>query len=64
MKEIIDFLKLYGVKGLIVLIVGVIFAFLVALLPSCSIAKSGISGDRVVDKNVKDSVHYELILEK
>lgn len=64
MEKIIEFLKTYGWKGLIVLIVGTIFAFLVAMLPSCSIAKSGISGDRVVEKNVKDSVHYEVFLEK
>lgn len=31
---------------------------------SCGVARSSVTGDRVVDKNVKDSTHYEVVLEK
>lgn len=31
---------------------------------SCNVARSTVSGNRVVDKNVKDSTHYEVTLEK
>lgn len=54
------FIKTYGVRGLIV----IVLLSIAALLLSCSVAGTAVSGDRVVDKNVKDSVHYEVILEK
>lgn len=31
---------------------------------SCSVAQGSVSGDRVVDKNVRDSTHYSVTLEK
>lgn len=61
MENIIEIVKKYGIKGIIIVVLLSIIAYLAT---ACGIAKSGISGDRVVDKNVKDSVHYEVILEK
>ena len=31
---------------------------------SCGIARSMVAGDRIVDKNVRDSTHYEVTLQK
>lgn len=31
---------------------------------SCNVARSAVSGDRVADKHIRDSTHYEVELKK
>ena len=65
MKDLIDKVKDLSWKQILAT------AFLVASLvgatmyfSSCNVVRSSLSGDRVVDKNVRDSTHYEVELQK
>lgn len=65
MKDILNYVKNLSWQQIIstaILVIAIAFASF--YFTSCGIAKSAVSGDRVVDKNVRDSVHYEVTLEK
>lgn len=52
------------VSKILFLIASVCIVAMLLFSSSCGVARTGISGNRVVDKNVKDSTHYEVVLEK
>lgn len=62
-----DFVKnfLYSASWQKILAAAVLVAVLAAatfLLASCNVARASLSGDR--DKTVRDSTHYEIVVEK
>lgn len=65
MEKLLEFLKTATWQKILATAV---LAFILGLVSfyfcSCGIARSAVSGDRVVDKNVRDSTHYEVTLEK
>ena len=52
------------VTKVLILISAILIAVATILFTSCGVARNSVVGDRVVDKNVKDSIHYEVVLEK
>lgn len=65
MKDLLDKVKDLNWKQ--ILATAVLVASLVGAtmyFSSCGVARSAVSGDRVVDKNVRDSTHYEVELQK
>lgn len=63
--SVLNWLKVQPIVAKILAIVAIVCVAVVLLFfSSCGIAKSAISGDRVVDKEIRDSTHYEVVLEK
>lgn len=65
MKEFLDKVKALSWKQILATAFLVV-AFVAAsfFFSSCNTARTLVGGDRVVDKNVKDSTHYEVELRK
>lgn len=59
MQKIIDFLKKYGWKGLVVLICGAICAFLLTSVNSCSSIKAGYERTRYIESVDSTYIHYK-----
>lgn len=65
MKKLFEWLKSQSiVVRILAIIASVCIAVAVLFFSSCGVAKTAISGDKVIDKNVRDSTHYEVVLEK
>lgn len=52
------------VTKVLFLLSAILIAVATIFFTSCGVARTSVAGDRVVDKNVKDSTHYEVVLEK
>lgn len=65
MKEVLEKVKALSWKQILATAV-LVAAFTAAsfFFSSCGLARSLVSGDRVVDKNIQDSTHYEVELRK
>lgn len=65
MKEILDKVKALSWKQILATAVLVAAFTAVSLyFSSCGLARTLVSGDRVVDKEIQDSAHYEVELRK
>jgi hypothetical protein len=58
MQKIIDFLKKYGWKGLVVLILGACCAFLLTTANSCSAIRAGYERTRYIESVDSTYIHY------
>ena len=59
MQNLIEFIQKHGVKGIVIVVLASIIAF---LLSSCSVAKFSESGTVTTDKHSEKT--YEVVLEK
>lgn len=59
MQKIIDFLKKYGWKGLIVLVLGAVCAFLLTTVNSCSTIRAGYERTRYIESVDSTYIHYK-----
>lgn len=59
MQKIIEFLKKYGWKGLIVLFLGAVCAFLLTTVNSCSAIKAGYQRTRYIESVDSTYIHYK-----
>lgn len=65
MEKIFEFVKNFNWKQIIATAILIAtLSFCTFYFSSCNIAKTLVSGDKIVDKNVRDSTHYEVVLEK
>lgn len=59
MQKIIEFLKKYGWKGLVVLVLGAICAFLLTSVNSCSTIRAGYERTRYIESVDSTYIHYK-----
>lgn len=59
MQKIIDFLKKYGWKGLVVLVLGAFCAFLLTTVNSCSTIRAGYERTRYIESVDSTYIHYK-----
>lgn len=59
MLKIINFLKKYGWKGLIVLVLGAVCAFLLTTVNSCSTIRAGYERTRYIESVDSTYIHYK-----
>lgn len=63
-KKLLSWLTGKPLATKILVTIAAILVAIALVFTSCGVAKSSVSGNRVVDKNVKDSLHYNVVIEK
>lgn len=59
MQKIVDFLKRYGWKGLVVIILGACCAYLLTTVTSCSTVRAGYERTRYIESVDSTYIHYK-----